>query len=1243
MSRILIVLFFISFSVGILPSDSLAIGMINDNFDPTIWRMPIDLDSTSKDSGPNIIDGVICLEGRPDSEFFETEYKLENCNQLKSFGFESFEDEKICGCMHKTFITTRGAIPDPYALAPLEPTEEKEPPRKQFDENDAAYFEEVGQRLMNQMNSTVERIGIISMMAKDQNDLAQIASCRVSSIIDSMKNAINNCEDKESAQQVFNMMFIPNIEQRFKRGHDGAKETKFADVIDALNGEMKQNLKVWSSESTPKRFENACVPLKDFALMQMLRTDPSNTPYKDEYENLLTEYRINKDSGSTNSKDPSFNSDLSSPILEVLVNNEALMDRMLDQSPPSDEYYELNRISRFHSLTHIPNQNLRSNMNILDLIKKDPSLKSELFQKLAKKANETCQTLSNIDDYKELLCLTPSYRPSTKLLVETTPAKTWQINSEDAQNLNSTKMIDYNRKYDLFGRSCSKLPKSRNEITKINNQYEDNKLLNLIAKSSQPVSYMDNFKASEPHSEIMDVFTGNGKDSMTNARRGLMMQLTGLDIDHNSSLTEENSLGRDYEDFNKLACNGSSQIDASLNAISNMSKGLSPEVLAIIEKIEKPSKDGTISTGEMALYFAKVKSAIIEAYKEEFYELYDNEKVEIEVKALVSEEKKIAIGLTRWLKEVKGIDFEEMEKNLDPQSVEDLGILAEIQSDRSTVAEDEKVPVIDYVFNATAEEQVLLEASVEEASTDVVSPYNTYDDSYSDSVTNSPTGASVNEPRISSTQRRPSSFTYIPKGLPVASVGESFLDVKEQSPVVAVNTNDELPVINTEPKSEPIVEPTDNTVVLSEDDPVEDRSAEKDRPTEVAQNLDVNGPGFSLSATSNSPVINASGTTIAANTNSDSLDSSELNKGRNDSSNDSVVADNSSTGKNDKLMDELRAMRDKLKGSNSDLASRINNLRSAGGSGGASRNSGRSPSSVTSAPKNYSFNGPSRPSRNAFNQFAGQTVSSADDSKNKALAERVKAAKKEGNFTDKPSAFPGGGGGSGRGGSSRSPASVSGGPNGSGVIAGAGGNIFVPPSGDGSAEGGDEYIDPLSDLIEGLFEDDRPHVLSKVIPHALILNDENGAQGLIETLGLQGRRFTTLDVYYLTPGGKPSYNVSIYDYDIGDNDTLNNVKFRKRLIKTIDILKKDNAETEQYMKQFYGDSKYSQPEEILGSISAKLKLMYKRPGCANPDYDPVGGGPCIHSDEIEKLKNRLLTQEELIELIEYDSSLKMSE
>jgi hypothetical protein len=343
---------------------------------------------------------------------------------------------------------------------------------------------------------------------------------------------------------------------------------------------------------------------------------------------------------------------------------------------------------------------------------------------------------------------------------------------------------------------------------------------------------------------------------------------------------------------------------------------------------------------------------------------------------------------------------------------------------------------------------------------------------------------------------------------------------------------------------------------------------------------------------------------------------------------------------NDARIRELKALRDKLRGSNNSIAGQLNDMI-------ARRKA------LKSRPKQYNFGGGSPgavqakryPSNNAFNQFQSEAVSAAGDEEGAELAppveEKIAQAKKEGRFTEKPSGFSSGGSGAGGKSSTKGRASAgggksSGGPRGSGVISGIAGEIYVPTEGE---EKDNEFIDPLNDVVKGLLKPDQPHILAKVIPHALILNNKNGVQGLIETLGIEGRRFTTLEVYFAGDEKRPSYVVRIYDYDIGNN-VVNDIPFRKRLVKTINVLKENNESTDQYMSEFYKESKYNKPNEILGSISSKLKLMYRRPACTNPDYNRRV--PCVSPEEINELKGNVLTREEMVDLIEHDSSLGLA-
>lgn len=341
-------------------------------------------------------------------------------------------------------------------------------------------------------------------------------------------------------------------------------------------------------------------------------------------------------------------------------------------------------------------------------------------------------------------------------------------------------------------------------------------------------------------------------------------------------------------------------------------------------------------------------------------------------------------------------------------------------------------------------------------------------------------------------------------------------------------------------------------------------------------------------------------------------------------------------------LEKLLAMRDSLKNSNKNLIDSLKSLRNRRKSFNALDEMGIDTEKFSNNGFNSSnYANPS--TRNPYQQFGSTqvngsvgrhpaSVSPEGESNNNQERERI---------TDKASYFPNSSSGSSqsfRNGKSSSRPGSSGAVSGGSSSGGSLGGGFLAIGGE---EINFEKINNLSEAIKeinaefeesipGLFEEERPYVLKKVIPHSLILNSTDGYRQLIDELGIEGRRFTTLDVYFVDD--VPNYIVRVYDYNIG-NDVINDKEFRVNLIRTIDLVKSDSMKSKKYLDSIK-DQKINQRDQILNNISAKLELMYERPACSNP-----GNGVsryCVGDEEINDLKQRLLRQDELIKMIDIE-------
>lgn len=552
---------------------------------------------------------------------------------------------------------------------------------------------------------------------------------------------------------------------------------------------------------------------------------------------------------------------------------------------------------------------------------------------------------------------------------------------------------------------------------------------------------------------------------------------------------------------------------------------------------------------------------------------------------------------------------------------------------------DYEVPVMDYFYNATSEDEESLMVM----------------DTLSQFYNN---GEEV--------------VSYSKKGIPQGSVGDSIYQSRrnalEMEPTLVKieveEPNFEFDIGDIDIQLNPqIAELEDNVIINNEQvqgDQTEAKIQRADKTRDSQKNIldeeinikklgfyaDNAAPlplnNFKLSLTSNDshPAINRE----RMLSNLDDLSLNGINRG--------VTSGNSSQ---QSMLDKLLAMRDALKESNGTLRNQLTSfksnreraraLRNAGVSGELINNNGFVRDSYA-APNN----------RNPYNQFSSRQVSGntsrspASTINDSAFSADLANESEIERLTDKSSYFgdsPKGvgsiqNGSNGRStGSSRSKgakgkksfergySSSNGGSFGQGYVGTKGGKINFEKI-ENLEKATAEINQILSELIPELFEKDRPYVLKKVIPHSLVLNSENGYRQLIDELGLEGRRFTTLDVYFVE--GTPSFIVRVYDYNVG-NDVINDKEFRVKLIRTLDLVKSDSLESQKYMDSIQKEQ-MTQRDDILANISAKLELMYVRPACSNPDIQIRSN--CVGDEEIKDLKERLLGQEDMIKMIEHE-------
>lgn len=652
----------------------------------------------------------------------------------------------------------------------------------------------------------------------------------------------------------------------------------------------------------------------------------------------------------------------------------------------------------------------------------------------------------------------------------------------------------------------------------------------------------------------------------------LKSNFIGSDRDEGNVTTTD--FVQEYDQFNKNACPIENPIEFIQTSVDEFINSLPEDLKSIALSIERPENVFQDQTS-----LKNYRNSIKQALREHIQNQITSENPNLSRSELRR--------MSRQRMSEMNISNSEINDHFKLGSIE---AIETIQSYETALATNDSAPVMDYFYNASREDEVQLVSRDTES-------------------ISSSTGIS---------QR------YIPRGLPEAAVGESIYSLSETR--VRSVTPDEIVIESA--IEEPVISPE----LTETESPTEVRETVRAPASEEAveenESFQLANSGITLTQ-GNHFAINEQtqgvGSEFEREQASASVDNNE-NSRFNSTSINQIDSSNGIANRNSAL-DELRKIRDRLKNSNKDLKNSLNRFRNRNAQSNFSPSGNNNFQS--NSPMGRTPNERNPFSRNPFNQFSSDQVSANTQNRPMTQKQRESEAANAGKFTDQPSSF----GTGGSGGKSKGIASSSGGPSGAGVVSGPGGGIYVPQNPNGPND--NQNRDPLDAIVSGLFKEDAPHILKKVIPHALIMNSNGGVLELIDILGLEGRRFTTLDVYYVTKDS-PSYVVRIYDYNIGD-EVINDVEFRKRLVNTINVLKKDDNETDQYMDNFYAEGKYNSAEEVLSGITQKLQLMYERPACSNPDYDK--STPCVHDKEIDQLKSDLLTQDEMIKLIDFESEM----
>jgi hypothetical protein len=162
-------------------------------------------------------------------------------------------------------------------------------------------------------------------------------------------------------------------------------------------------------------------------------------------------------------------------------------------------------------------------------------------------------------------------------------------------------------------------------------------------------------------------------------------------------------------------------------------------------------------------------------------------------------------------------------------------------------------------------------------------------------------------------------------------------------------------------------------------------------------------------------------------------------------------------------------------------------------------------------------------------------------------------------------------------------------------------------------------------MVSGLFQKNAPHIFKKVVPHSLVLNSPNGLAGLVLELGLEGRRFTTLEKYTFPNIETPSYITRVYDIDV-DNITKSRKGYRREILRAIRRLKASSPLGQDGFTLFCRKEGCPTAEMFLGGISKEIKMIEYKQACSNVDLDESQG--CISREELGKLKENILTVKE---------------
>lgn len=1113
------------------------------------------------------------------------------------------------------------------------------------------YLASIGKSIVSNINASIENLALISQLSDSaQGELPTIASCSAENIANSMKSAVESCPNQELAHQKFKSMF----KKAFGYDESTRANMSFDELHNALLANIRANATIWGKDtplkaSTPDHSFNSCVSLREFHLYNTLNLDLGtgliNAPtYQVAKADILNGQQLGF---------PLRYSSIShteNPLISIILENPDLSEQLSRYQSNTDDFvfgqnYYGNDIKRLE----FPTGN-----TLAKAIAENPNLKYRLVSALARKTANICKDLVEAENYKSLFC-------PEKIIPD--PELALEFNSPYflADNL-IPEAQEYlkNEKPDGIQTVFQACYLKNNGMAP-----EKNPLLESLKINKRPISVLETFKSGDLAFQAVTAATGTSAESNL-AKMEAINQLA-LKEASGDSPPLITPLTAQYAQLSKAICPRAEADQNTLATDFDRFKHRMPEELAyLVEKYPFPDLSKALEPAELTHYATTLSSAIVEHYAKE-----KGVTVEDYVENHMGE------------LEARFISPDDIFKDLNVQRFE--AGLAITKQRGDAVPVDEAPVVLDYFAFATADDEARLTSIADAASNDFTSNVLGAED---------PLAAAE-------TYRWPTMYT--PKGFPEEIPADTYFQVAdEREPIVVermeaiepIIANVDIGDIPTVPKLEPVDEKDlikggddgltltpngeDNLLEPNADllpgvkekllNPPSDAIVSAPRPgdgqgqaepTSVSRNRDHDDTPIDLQRYER-------GLTLSSGNRSASPYGGARNsyrRGTNGrfpaSTNQSGAEVIGSGGTNnpykktgdpatDALIDQLQDYKDKYGTENQAIIDQINRMKEARARASSSRG-------VTSSFHGQNGKDIRSPSRNPYGQFQAENlsarteasdssaVSNADGERSDTQAEGEVPEK----FTDKASHFAAAAAGTaGSSGASSSGAnnnfgsyagssagSVSGGPSGAGVLAGPGGKMFIPA--DKNAK---DYIDPLNGVIEDFLKKDQPHILAKVIPHALIINNENGAIGLVKTLGLEGRRFTTLDMYYVGDSDVPHYMVRIYDYNVG-NKVINDVAFRKRLVKTISILKKNDAETHRYMKTYYTDSDYRHPDEVLGGITAKLKLMYERPACSNPDYDH--SGPCVSKEEINELKANLLTEPEMLRLINHEANLEI--